>query len=119
MESESNVGPLVVLSRLEQLIADRQATRPVGSYTTKLLEGGLAALGPKVLEESRELVDAAGESGEPGRQHATHEAADVLYHMLVLLAWRGIPLSEVAAELARREGVGGLVEKQSRGARGS
>jgi phosphoribosyl-ATP pyrophosphohydrolase len=110
---------LEVLSRLEQLIGQRNAARPDGSYTTKLLVAGLPKLAAKLLEETQELVDAAGESGEPGKAHAVYEAGDLIYHLLVLLAWRGISLAEIAEELARREGIGGLVEKQSRGARGT
>ena len=53
-------------------------------------------------------------SGEPGRQHTIYEAADLLYHLWVLLAWRDIELSEVESELARRFGVSGLEEKASR-----
>ena len=60
------------------------------------------------------MVEAPGESGEEGRQHTIREAGDVLYHLLVLLACRGVSLAEVEAELARRFGVSGLEEKASR-----
>jgi len=95
-------------------LADRAATRPPGSYTTKLLEGGTAKIGGKIREEAEELIEAVDEEGEAGRQHAIYEAGDLIYHTLVMLAYRGITLDEVAAELARREGVSGLAEKASR-----
>lgn len=95
-------------------LRERAATRPAGSYTTKLLNGGAEAIGKKILEESAELIEAADEPGEQGREHAIYEAGDLIYHTLVMLAWRGIELDEVAAELARREGTSGLVEKASR-----
>ncbi len=97
-----------------ETLAERQQTRPVGSYTTKLLEGGPAKIGDKILEEARELIEAAGEPGEDGRQHFVYEAGDLIYHTLVLLAWRGVDISEIASELARREGTSGLVEKANR-----
>ena len=97
-----------------ETLAERQQTRPVGTYTTKLLEGGPAKIGDKILEEARELIEAAGEPGEDGRQHFVYEAGDLIYHTLVLLAWRGVDISEIASELARREGTSGLVEKANR-----
>ena len=97
-----------------ETLAERQQTRPVGSYTTKLLEAGPAKIGDKILEEARELIEAAGEPGEDGRQHFVYEAGDLIYHTLVLLAWRGVDISEIASELARREGTSGLVEKANR-----
>lgn len=85
------------------------------SYTTKLLAGGAAKIGPKVTEEAAELVEAATEPGDAGREHFIYEAGDLLYHTMVLLRWRGVELAEVEAELARRFGTSGLAEKASRG----
>ncbi|TWU37060.1 phosphoribosyl-ATP diphosphatase [Novipirellula artificiosorum] len=106
--------PLDPLMRLMQTLAERAETRPSGSYTTKLMEGGAAKIGQKVREEAEELIEAALETGDTGRAHFVYEAADLVYHTLVLLAWKGVDLTEVAAELARREGTSGLVEKASR-----
>jgi phosphoribosyl-ATP pyrophosphohydrolase len=113
--SATAVNHVDVLDRLMATIEHRRATRPAGSYTTVLLDGGLEAIGAKVREESGELIEAAAEPGEAGRQHAVREAADLVYHLLVLLAWREIPLADVEAELARRFGISGLDEKAARG----
>lgn len=102
------------LRRLMQTLHQRASERPAGSYTTRLLEGGVAKIGEKLREEAEELLEAAHEPGRDGRDHFIHEAGDLLYHTLVLLAWRGVDLDEVAAELARREGTSGLAEKAGR-----
>jgi len=107
---------LLPLQRLMQTLSERAQTRPAGSYTTKLIEGGTEKIGRKILEEAGELVEAADESGDAGREHFIYEAGDLIYHTLVLLAYRGVDLEEVAAELARREGRSGLDEKASRAA---
>lgn len=106
--------PQHTLARLMALIEDRKVKLPDGSYTTRLLKAGLSKIGDKVIEEAAEVVEAAGEPGEPGRVHLTREAADLLYHLLVLLAHRDVRLAEVEAELARREGISGLEERASR-----
>ncbi len=106
--------PLDPLTRLMQTLQDRASSMPPGSYTTKLLSGGPPKIGSKILEEAGELIEAATESGDEGRQHFVYEAGDLIYHTLVLLAWRQVDLTEVAAEIARREGTSGLVEKASR-----
>lgn len=104
------------LDQLEQTIRERQqAGQADKSYTAKLLVGGVARIGPKVTEEAAEVVEAAGEPEEAGRQHTIREAADVVYHLMVLLAARGVTLDEVERELARRFGMSGLEEKASRG----
>ncbi len=102
------------IERLMRTLRQRAETRPEGSYTTRLLEGGAVKIGAKIREEAEELIEAATEQGDTGREHFIHEAGDLLYHTLVLLAWRGVDLDEVAGELARREGTSGLVEKAKR-----
>lgn len=72
-------------------------------------------MGGKIREEAEELIEAASEPGDPGRKHFVYEAGDLIYHTLVLLAWKGVDLEEVATELARREGTSGLEEKANRG----
>jgi phosphoribosyl-ATP pyrophosphohydrolase len=103
-----------VLSRLMQVIEDRKANPPERSYTTSLFRGGVEKIGGKILEEAREVVEAAGEPGDDGRRHLVAEAADVIYHLLVMLAHRDTGLSDVEAELGRRFGISGLDEKASR-----
>jgi phosphoribosyl-ATP pyrophosphohydrolase len=100
-----------VLDRIMQVIHERKKTLPVDSYTARLLAGGIDALGDKILEEAAEVVEAAGEAGEDGRRHLVHEAADLLFHLLVLLGHRDLTLRDVEAELERREGVSGLRTK--------
>lgn len=102
------------LARLMRTLQERADARPAGSYTTKLLDGGPEQIGAKIVEEAGELIEAAGEAGEEGRDHFVHEAGDLIYHTLVLLAWKRVDLIEVADELARREGTSGLAEKASR-----
>lgn len=102
------------LDSLEQTILARKQSPSEKSYTTQLLTGGIEKIGGKIIEEAAEVVEAAGESGEEGRQHTIREAGDVIYHLLVLLTCRGVSLSEVEAELARRFGVSGLEEKANR-----
>lgn len=103
------------LDALEATIRQRAAEADQsGSYTAKLLAGGSAKIGPKVSEEAAELVEAAQEPGEEGREHFIYEAGDLLYHVLVLCRWRGVDLAEIEAELARRFGTSGIAEKASR-----
>ena len=103
-----------ILARLLTIIEDRKATPSDKSYTSQLLAGGLERIGAKIEEEAAEVVAAAAEPGEAGRTHAIAEAADLIYHLLVLLGHRGISLAEVEAELERRFGTSGLAEKAAR-----
>lgn len=103
-----------ILIELGRVLAERKRSRPEGSYTTKLLNAGLDKIAAKLREEADEVVEAAGEPGQPGREHTVREAADLIYHLLVLLVYRDIDLSEVSDELARRFGVSGLAEKAGR-----
>ncbi len=102
------------LELLEQTILARKVAPDENSYTAKLLAGGVEKIGGKIIEEAAEVVEAAGEEGEPGREHTIREAGDLVYHLLVLLACREVRLAEVEAELARRFGVSGLEEKANR-----
>ncbi len=103
------------IDQLEATIAERKAGGDeTSSYTAKLLAGGVAKIGEKVIEEAAEVVEAAGEPGEAGRQHTIAEAGDVVYHLMVLLSARDIALTDVEAELARRFGMSGLEERASR-----
>ena len=109
-----------ILQQLMTVIENRKRNRPSKSYTTKLLDGGVDAIGAKVLEEAAELVEASREVEAAklvdNRLHKalTYEAADLIYHLLVMLAHGGITWAEVETELARRFGISGLDEKASR-----
>lgn len=106
--------PESILRELSQLLAERKRTRPADSYTTKLLDAGLPKIAAKITEEAVEVIEAAGEPGAAGMEHTTREAADLIYHLQVLLAWRDVEWEAVEAELARRFGISGLAEKASR-----
>ncbi len=103
-----------ILARLMAVIEDRKTQLPEHSYTAKLLRGGVDKIGVKVREEAEEVIEAAGETGEEGRQHLIREAADLIYHLSVLLGHRGVGWEAVEAELARRFGLSGLDEKAAR-----
>jgi phosphoribosyl-ATP pyrophosphohydrolase len=96
------------------VILDRKANPSEKSYTAKLLTGGVAKIGSKITEEAAEVVEAAREPGPEGHEHTIHEAADLMYHLFVLLAHCDVTLEEVEAELAGRFGISGLEEKASR-----
>jgi phosphoribosyl-ATP pyrophosphohydrolase len=96
------------------VIEDRKQNPPERSYTSRLFAGGVETIGAKIVEEAAEVVEAARESGDEGQKHLVHEAGDLIYHLLVMLAQREITLDEVEAELARRFGISGLDEKESR-----
>jgi phosphoribosyl-ATP pyrophosphohydrolase len=98
-------------------IVDRRQNPSEKSYTTKLLSGGVEKIGAKIVEEAAEVVEAASESGEEGRQHLIHEAGDLAYHLFVMLALREISVADLERELARRFGVSGLEEKANRPAK--
>src|SRR4051812_1654939 len=98
-EPASAMPETSILPPLERVIADRRARPPERSYVARLLAGGVAAIGAKVTEEAAEVVAAAEEPDGDGRDHLVHEAADLLFHTLVLLAHRGVAWADVEAEL--------------------
>ena len=106
-------APMDTLERLEQTIRDRRGASPDDSYVARLVERGLPVIARKLGEEAVEAVVAALTDN---REELVGEAADVLFHLLVLLGEKDIPLAEVLAELERREGISGLAEKAARGA---
>jgi phosphoribosyl-ATP pyrophosphohydrolase/phosphoribosyl-AMP cyclohydrolase len=103
--------PAVVVARVAEVIARRRRERPEKSYVVSLLDGGLPKVSAKITEEARELVEALPEGDAA---HTAHEAADLLFHMLVGLEAAGVPLDAVFGELRRRFGVSGIDEKASR-----
>lgn len=99
------------LGRLEAVIAQRRGASVEGSYVASLFAKGREKIAQKVGEEATETVIAAL-SGDPAK--LTSEAADLLFHLMVLLADGGVGIDDVLAELDRREGLSGLAEKASR-----
>lgn len=103
-----------MLDRLMRQVHQRVRDLPANSYTTRLVQGGVEKMGAKITEEAAEVVDAAARSTAPDNKHLIYEACDLIYHLWVLLGTRGITVDDLRNELARREGVSGLVEKQNR-----
>ena len=99
------------LERLAATIFARSGADPQSSWTAKLLAKGPEKCAEKFGEEA---IEAIIEAVKGDRDRLTAEAADVLYHLLVMLTAREITLDQVLAELERREGVSGLVEKAAR-----
>ena len=99
------------VTRLAAAIEARREADPEASWTARLLARGPEACAAKFGEEAVEAVIEAVR-GDAGR--LTAEAADALYHLLVMCAARGVSLADIERELARREGVSGLAEKASR-----
>jgi len=106
-----NDPPQTLLATLERVLESRKGSTESSSYTKSLYDHAPAAIGAKIREEGGELAQAL-ESETDDR--VVSEAADVLYHLLVGLRWRNISVRLVFAELARRLGKSGHVEKASR-----
>ena len=109
MSDKNDIG--AVLKRLEATILARRGASADTSYTASLLAGGAQKCAKKFGEEAVEAALAAV-SGD--KKHLTAEAADVLYHLLVMLAEAGVSLEDVATALSAREGTSGHEEKASR-----
>ncbi len=101
----------MTLDELAKTIAARATADPDSSWTARLLAKGPEKCAEKFGEEAVEAIIEAVKGDKAG---LTSEAADVLFHLLVMLQSRDIALSDVMAELARRQGTSGLAEKASR-----
>lgn len=102
---------LEILGKLADEVASRRGASPETSYTAKLLSQGIEKCAKKLGEEA---VEAALAAVLGDKRRLTAEAADVLYHLLVLLETANVPLADVMAELERRKGTSGIAEKASR-----
>jgi phosphoribosyl-ATP pyrophosphohydrolase len=100
-----------ILQKLTETIASRKQSTPESSYVAKLFSKGDDAILKKVIEEAGEVLLAAKDGD---KQHLTYEVADLWFHTMVLLVHKGLSADDVLQELARREGVSGIVEKASR-----
>jgi phosphoribosyl-ATP pyrophosphohydrolase len=101
-----------ILDRLAQTLEARKQADPQSSYVAKLYHKGLDAILKKVAEEAAETIMAAKDGV---REKIIYETADLWFHSMVLLVQQGIHPDEILNELARREGLSGIVEKASRG----
>lgn len=109
--AEEGARALPILTELEATLEARKASTGTKSYTKSLLDGGAPKIGSKLREEADELARAAADESD---ERVASEAADVVYHLMVALVSRGVPLRDVQAELARRFGTSGHDEKASR-----
>ncbi len=100
-----------ILDTLEAVIRERRTADPASSYVAKLTAKGRAKIAQKVGEEAVEAAIAAVQDDRTG---LTGEAADLIFHLLILLADANLSLDDVRAELARREGMSGIDEKAAR-----
>jgi phosphoribosyl-ATP pyrophosphohydrolase len=107
-----------IMDELLRVIAERKASPPSErSYVVELMRGGVGKIGAKIVEEAIEVVEAGDEPGEAGSEHLIKEVADLVFHTAVLLGYRDLSWNAVENELARRFGISGIVEKETRGAR--
>jgi phosphoribosyl-ATP pyrophosphohydrolase/phosphoribosyl-AMP cyclohydrolase len=109
---QSSQQPQTLLATLESVLEDRKKSTAAASYTKSLYEKGAAAIGMKLREEADELARAVENETD---ERVVSEAADVVYHLMVGLVSRGIPIRKVLAELANRFGTSGHEEKAARG----
>lgn len=101
-----------VIERLAATIESRKGADPASSHTA-----GMLAKGPQKCAEKfgEEAIEAIIEAAQGNRDALTREAADVVYHLLVMLAAQDLTWDDVLAELERREGTSGIAEKAARG----
>ena len=103
-----------VLLRLSEILASRRHADPTTSYTAKLFSKGPDSILKKIGEESAELIMAAKDGK---RLNIVWESTDLIYHIMVLLAFYGMGIEDVSQEMRRREGISGIDEKKSRTAK--
>jgi len=100
-----------ILQRLTETLEARKEAAPESSYVAKLFSKGDDAILKKVIEEAGEVLLAAKDGDQA---HLVYEVADLWFHSMILLAHKGLTAEAVLKELARREGVSGIVEKAGR-----
>ena len=100
-----------ILQRLTETLEARKQASPESSYVAKLFSKGEDAILKKIGEEATELILAA-KGGD--KTHLVYETADLWFHCMVLLAKHGLSADDVLNELARREGLSGIAEKEGR-----
>ena len=104
------------LEQLEKIIAQRaQNASQENSYTAKLLEEGLPLINKKIIEEAGEIIMATTEyQANQHTESVTHEIADLLFHVLIVMNYCNISLQDVYNELNSRRGTSGITEKNNR-----
>ena len=102
-----------IINRLSLLLKERKNSPNSNSYTSQLFTEGVEKIIAKIKEESKELIESA-ETDVVNKDSIIHEAADLLFHVMVLLAYKDIDPSKILEELEKREGVSGLEEKSKR-----
>ena len=100
-----------ILQRLTETLETRKQASPESSYAAKLFSQGEDAILKKIGEETTEVI-LASKAGD--KSHLVYETADLWFHCMVLLAQHGLSADDVLNELARREGLSGIAEKESR-----
>jgi phosphoribosyl-ATP pyrophosphohydrolase len=100
-----------ILDRLSELLEQRKSADPQSSYVAKLYAKGMDSILKKVGEEATETIIAAKDGD---KEHLIYETADLWFHTMIMLAQAGLKPQDVLDELARREGLSGIVEKASR-----
>jgi len=105
------MGNSEILTVLYDVVQDRKINPPEKSYMVKLLDGGVDKIASKITEEAGEFIEAAGENDD---DHTVYEAADLLFHTIVMLGYKNIEPKRVLQELNRRFGVSGITEKENR-----
>lgn len=100
-----------ILTEIQNTLEARKTASPDTSYTAQLLHKGEDKILKKVIEEAGEVLMA---SKDGGGEHLIYEVADLWFHNMILLTHHGLRVEAVLAELARRQGLSGLVEKASR-----
>lgn len=103
-----------IIQRLEAVIRDRQSNPTDQSYVSQLLDDAPMSLTSKLIEEAYEVVHALGDDEENKTDAITHEAADLLFHLLVVLGWSNVTWNDVEQKLEDRFGMSGLQEKSQR-----
>lgn len=99
-----------IIEKLEVILQNRKVENPKDSYVSSLYSKGNQHISDKIIEEARELVDAV----EDGKDQVVHEASDLLFHVLVLLASLDIKYATILDELTNRFGTSGIEEKNNR-----
>lgn len=102
-----------VLHRLSETLLSRRNADPSSSYTAQLFAKGPDSILKKIGEECAELIMAAKDGK---KLNIVWESTDVIYHVMVLLAFNGLTIDDVLQEMRRREGISGIDEKKARGA---